>query len=120
MYLMRECSGQCLVKIGETFGGRDHTTARHGILKIERDMRGREHHLPPGAGPLADHPRTGRGAHERPWTGLWDNAGEPREAARVASPATSHRFPQPVHMSDGPATLGERGGYPVFHSPYYY
>jgi chromosomal replication initiator protein len=41
MYLMRECSGQSLVKIGETFGGRDHTTARHGILKIERDMRGR-------------------------------------------------------------------------------
>ena len=39
MYLMRECSGQSLVKIGETFGGRDHTTARHGILKIERDMR---------------------------------------------------------------------------------
>ena len=41
MYLMRECSGQSLVKIGDTFGGRDHTTARHGILKIERDMRGR-------------------------------------------------------------------------------
>ncbi|MGZ8603584.1 MAG: chromosomal replication initiator protein DnaA [Actinomycetota bacterium] len=41
MYLMRENSGQSLVKIGETFGGRDHTTARHGILKIERDMRAR-------------------------------------------------------------------------------
>lgn len=41
MYLMRECSGQSLVKIGATFGGRDHTTARHGILKIERDMRAR-------------------------------------------------------------------------------
>jgi chromosomal replication initiator protein len=39
MYLMRECSGQSLVKIGETFGGRDHTTARHGILKVESDMR---------------------------------------------------------------------------------
>jgi chromosomal replication initiator protein len=41
MYVMRECSGQSLVKIGDTFGGRDHTTARHGILKIERDMRAR-------------------------------------------------------------------------------
>jgi chromosomal replication initiator protein len=41
MYIMRECSGQSLVKIGDTFGGRDHTTARHGILKIERDMRAR-------------------------------------------------------------------------------
>ena len=30
-----------LVKIGEIFGGRDHTTARHGINKIERDMRAR-------------------------------------------------------------------------------
>jgi chromosomal replication initiator protein len=39
MYLMRECTGQSLVKIGETFGGRDHTTARHGILKVEGDMR---------------------------------------------------------------------------------
>jgi chromosomal replication initiator protein len=39
MYLMRECTGQSLVKIGETFGGRDHTTARHGILKVEADMR---------------------------------------------------------------------------------
>jgi chromosomal replication initiator protein len=41
MYLMREASGQSLVKIGETFGGRDHTTARHGILKVEKDMRAR-------------------------------------------------------------------------------
>ena len=41
MYLMRECSGQSLVKIGDTFGGRDHTTARHGILKVEKDMRAR-------------------------------------------------------------------------------
>ncbi|HYG71387.1 MAG TPA: DnaA/Hda family protein, partial [Actinomycetota bacterium] len=41
MYLVRECSGLSLVKIGETFGGRDHTTARHGIQKIEKDMRNR-------------------------------------------------------------------------------
>ena len=41
MYLVRECSGLSLVKIGETFGGRDHTTARHGIQKIEKDMRDR-------------------------------------------------------------------------------
>jgi chromosomal replication initiator protein len=42
MYLMRECTGLSLVKIGEIFGGRDHTTALHGINKIERDMRGQD------------------------------------------------------------------------------
>jgi chromosomal replication initiator protein len=42
MYLMRECTGLSLVKIGEIFGGRDHTTALHGINKIEQDMRGRD------------------------------------------------------------------------------
>ena len=31
-----------------------------------------------------------------------------------------HRFPQRVHMSDRPTTLGKRGGFPLFHSPYYY
>jgi chromosomal replication initiator protein len=30
------------VKIGEIFGGRDHTTALHGIKKVEADMRARD------------------------------------------------------------------------------
>ena len=42
MYLMRECTGLSLVKIGEIFGGRDHTTALHGIKKVEADMRMRD------------------------------------------------------------------------------
>jgi len=42
MYLIRECTGMSLVKIGEMFGGRDHTTALHGINKIGGDMRDRE------------------------------------------------------------------------------
>jgi chromosomal replication initiator protein len=42
MYLMRECTGLSLVKIGELFGGRDHTTALHGIKKIEAEMRARD------------------------------------------------------------------------------
>jgi chromosomal replication initiator protein len=42
MYLMRECTGLSLVKIGEIFGGRDHTTALHGINKVEQDMRARD------------------------------------------------------------------------------
>jgi chromosomal replication initiator protein len=42
MYLIRECTGMSLVKIGEMFGGRDHTTALHGINKIDENMRDRE------------------------------------------------------------------------------
>ncbi len=41
MYLLRECTGQSLIKIGETFE-RDHTTALHGIKKIETNMRARD------------------------------------------------------------------------------
>ncbi|MEA2579191.1 MAG: chromosomal replication initiator protein [Actinomycetota bacterium] len=42
MYLMRECTGLSLVKIGELFGGRDHTTALYGIKKIEQEMQKRD------------------------------------------------------------------------------
>jgi chromosomal replication initiator protein len=41
MYLIRECTGLSLIKIGEVFN-RDHTTALHGIKKVETDMRGRD------------------------------------------------------------------------------
>jgi len=40
MYLMRECTGLSLIKIGEAFD-RDHTTAMHGIKKVEKLMRAR-------------------------------------------------------------------------------
>jgi chromosomal replication initiator protein len=42
MYLVRECTGLSLVKIGEIFGGRDHTTVLHGINKVEGEMRARD------------------------------------------------------------------------------
>jgi chromosomal replication initiator protein len=41
MYLVRECTGMTLPKIGEIFA-RDHTTALHGINKIASSMRNRE------------------------------------------------------------------------------
>jgi chromosomal replication initiator protein len=41
MYLVRECTGMTLPKIGEIFD-RDHTTALHGINKIDSSMRNRE------------------------------------------------------------------------------
>lgn len=41
MYLMRESTGLSLVKIGEVFGGRDHSTVLHGINKVEALMRER-------------------------------------------------------------------------------
>ncbi len=41
MYLIRENTGLSLIKIGELFN-RDHTTALHGIKKVEADMRARD------------------------------------------------------------------------------
>jgi chromosomal replication initiator protein len=40
MYLLRECTGLSLIKIGELFD-RDHTTVLHGVKKIELLMRDR-------------------------------------------------------------------------------
>jgi hypothetical protein len=57
-------------------------------------------------------------AHISRGTSLWGT----RETAGTepdGAPAV-HRFPQPVHMSHGPATLGEWAGIPLFPSPYYY
>ncbi|MBI4260614.1 MAG: chromosomal replication initiator protein DnaA [Actinobacteria bacterium] len=41
MYLVREQNGLSLVRIGELFGGRDHTTVIHAISKVEQLMRAR-------------------------------------------------------------------------------
>lgn len=38
MYIMRELTKQSLPKIGQSLGGRDHTTVLHGIKKIEKDI----------------------------------------------------------------------------------
>jgi chromosomal replication initiator protein len=40
MYLMRECTGMSLIKIGEAFH-RDHSTALHGIRKVEEQLGSR-------------------------------------------------------------------------------
>ena len=38
MYVMKETLGMSLVRIGELFGGRDHSTVIHSIRKVEEDM----------------------------------------------------------------------------------
>ena len=38
MYLARELTDTSLPKIGERFGGRDHTTVMHGVKSIDRQM----------------------------------------------------------------------------------
>jgi len=42
MYLLRENTGLSLIKIGEMFGGRDHSTALYAINKIDKNIRDRE------------------------------------------------------------------------------
>ncbi len=42
MYLLRECTAMSYVRIGELFGGRDHTTVLHAVTKIQKNMRDRE------------------------------------------------------------------------------
>ena len=39
MYLSRILTDQSLPKIGEEFGGRDHTTVIHAHDKIEKEMQ---------------------------------------------------------------------------------
>lgn len=38
MYLCRKLTDLSLPKIGEKFGGRDHTTVIHGYEKIEKEI----------------------------------------------------------------------------------
>ena len=38
MYLCRDIIGTSLPKIGNEFGGRDHTTVIHAINKIEQEI----------------------------------------------------------------------------------
>ncbi|GMV05998.1 MAG: hypothetical protein AMXMBFR53_22750 [Gemmatimonadota bacterium] len=38
MYLIKETLGTSLVRIGEIFGGRDHSTVIHSIRKVEEEM----------------------------------------------------------------------------------
>ena len=39
MYLIKETLGMSLVRIGELFGGRDHSTVIHSIRKVQEDMQ---------------------------------------------------------------------------------
>ena len=39
MYLLREEFKFSLVSIGESLGGRDHTTIMHGVEKIKSDIK---------------------------------------------------------------------------------
>ena len=111
MYLMRECTGLSLVKIGEIFGGRDHTTALHGIKKVEDEMRSRDDTFRQ----VQDLTRIIRG-RVRGWC---DAGGQPRRrradrGPRIGAGQSDRLLPPSVHMSDRPSTLGEAR---VMHIP---
>ena len=107
MYIMRECTGLSLVKIGEIFGGRDHTTVLHGIKKVEDEMRARDATFRQ----VQDVTRIVRSRVRS--AGL--TIGEPprplgiRYAADRGSRKVVSTCPPRVPMSVGPATLGRRG-----------
>ena len=42
MYLCRDILDISLDQIGETLGGRDHTTVMHGVKKITQDVQNSE------------------------------------------------------------------------------
>ena len=101
MYLMRECTGLSLVKIGEIFGGRDHTTVLHGINKVEKDMRARDAGVPAGPGPLPHHPGPRSGGRMSLWRtrgpavgcGARDPSDRGRGGHVLPSPSTCRRRP---------------------------
>jgi chromosomal replication initiator protein len=39
MYLIKELFGLPLVEVGKLFGGRDHSTVIHSVMKVEEDMK---------------------------------------------------------------------------------
>jgi chromosomal replication initiator protein len=39
MYVIKETLGMSLARIGELFGGRDHSTVIHSIRKVEEQMQ---------------------------------------------------------------------------------
>ena len=71
MYLMRECTGLSLVKIGDIFGGRDHTTVLHGIKKVEDEMRARDATFRQVQDLTQDHPRPRAGCGMTRRRALW-------------------------------------------------
>ena len=39
MYIVREITQMSMVEIGETFGGRDHSTVVYAVRQVEKDMK---------------------------------------------------------------------------------
>ena len=111
--------GLSLVKIGELFGGRDHTTVLHGIKKVEGEMRARDTHVPAGPGPHPHHPRPRAGGR----MSLWKTRGPAVGCgAPSLAPAAECRnvLPSPSTCRRRPLRCGERLPCQPFHSAYYY
>jgi chromosomal replication initiator protein len=68
MYLMKEMLGMSLARIGELFGGRDHSTVIHSIRKVEEQMGTDADFRMQVEAALAELKDQGASFHDEEWT----------------------------------------------------
>jgi chromosomal replication initiator protein len=67
MYLMKETLGMSLARIGELFGGRDHSTVIHSIRKVEEQMEHDPDFRAQVEGALAELKEQSASFHDEEW-----------------------------------------------------
>ena len=104
MYLCRELTDLSLPKIGQQFGGRDHTTVMHADRKIRQLMAERRSHLQPGHRATNRIKQTARGSARPLPSGLR----RPRRGSPEVSPHRARRNAHPPESSLVRTSAGPR------------
>ena len=118
---MRECTGLSLVKIGEIFGGRDHTTVLHGIKKVEDEMRARDATFRQVQDLTTDRPRPRARGRMNAVENHGDTAGTIVARIGARTGGATELLHTAVPMSDRRRyAAGMRPFFHGFHRAYYY